>query len=261
MYDQNLSQLKDTVKKVMWADFPTHFYRNPMACYTFYEDFTNFNGTIVNGAPPVIPGWTTAEVGAVGNIIQHDWPGGVCLLDSEGAAQHNGVQMQKDGAGFMPAAGKDIWFEAAFYMDSDVTNSQIFLGLAEADATFMPSGVLSNATDYIGFCIAVGGADALTFVSNNATANVAVACATLADTTWYRVAFWIDGITEAHQYIGTESGAGNIQITDDAELAATIVTANIPITPSVLLPTFVCQADGAVDPIMFLEYCRITQLR
>lgn len=266
MYQQQLAQLQASIKKMMFADFPTlHFY-NPQAYHMFWEDFTNYTGTIVTGNPPTVPGWTAAQAANLeGDVLDAEGTpamtapnaiGGVLRLDSEAATtQHNGIQLQKDGETFTPDASMDLWFEARFMLGdnaADLADCEIFIGLAETDATLMPAGAIDHAnTEYIGFCIETGWAGAMQFVAATGAANeTGVVCTTIVENTWYRVAFCIKGLTTAYQFV------------DDTQITNTIGAGFLPNVD--LKVSLVCQSDDVGtpdDPILYIDYIRVLQFR
>jgi len=224
-----------------WADAPVlPALIDPSIAHTVFEDFNDIDAA-------TLAGWTATQATA-GTWAIADATGGEALADSGSTTQHQGINVQKLGECFTPAANKDIWFECRFKVVDTYDKAQIFVGLAETDTTLMPSGDLdSTNTEYVGFGIETTGAGALKIYGCKATAEDSDAAATIAEATYIKVAFKITGLTKVEHWI------------NDVKGSTTLVTANIP--TNALTPSFVCQTDGTNDPILHVDYVRCMQLR
>jgi len=115
--------LDTTWKNGVWADCPLLAIRsNPHIGYEIMEDFTNNDAA-------TMAGYTVTQAGQ-GTFALSEAAGGVALADCNSGTQHQGVNVQKLGNCFLPAANKDIWFESAFHVADTATTAQIFVGLA-----------------------------------------------------------------------------------------------------------------------------------
>jgi len=236
-------QLDTTWKTGVWADCPLLAIRsNPEIGYMIEEDFTNVDAATLAGY--------TATQATTGTFTLASTVGGNALADSNSTTQHQGINVQKLGPCFTPAANKDLWFECRFKVVDTYDKAQIFVGLAGVDTTLSPSGDLDSAnTEYVGFGIETTGAGALSFYECKATAELSDAVATIAEATYIRAGFKITGITGINCYI------------DGAEVSLTnVVYTGIPVT-DVMTPSFVCQTDGTNDPILHIDWYRVVQLR
>lgn len=171
---------------------------------------------------------------------------GVLELDCNSTTQGQGVQLQRVKSAFIPAAGKHIWGEFKFKVVDTFDKVQLFAGLSEIDTTLIAAGANSSA-NHIGWEVATAGAGVVTFAGEKAGARGTKTGPTLAEDTYVKLGFYVDGVTSIQQYVnGVATGT-------------TIGTANVPIVA--LYPSFVCQTDDTNDPILHLQGYRIFQLR
>jgi hypothetical protein len=170
---------------------------------------------------------------------------GVLELDSNSTTSTQGATLQHNKAAFIPAAGKHIWAEFKFKIVDTYDKVELFVGLSELDTTLIASSANSSA-NHIGWqCVTDDGV--LLFSAEKAGTGATKAAATIAEDTYIRLGFYVNGVTEIEQYVnGTLTGTNH-------------VTANVPIVA--LFPSFVCQSAGTNDPIMHLQGYRVFQLR
>lgn len=243
-------------KQGVWADCPLlAIMTNPQVGYIFFEDFTNFQGAIANADPPTMTGWTAVQSNSTGGLAILDEVGGVLEIDSEGAAQHDQLQLQKRngtlllGEHFKCAAGKDLWFECRFKCRDHNADIDMFVGLAEQDDTLMANGDLDEATsDYIGLgieTIAAPAAKVYAVKDGDEDSDTGV---TVLDNIWHRIGFKVTGVTAIEFWI------------DGAPVTLTNITlANIPTNEMTV--SFVSGSDASSDPILDIDWVRVVQLR
>jgi hypothetical protein len=236
-------QLDTTWKTGVWADCPLLSIRcNPQIAYECFEDFTNNDAA-------TMAGYTVTQA-TTGTFAMGSEVGGTALADSNSTTQHQGVNVQKLGPCFTPAANKDLWFECRFKVVDTYDKCELFVGLAGVDNTLSPNGNLDAAnTEYIGFGIETGGAGTMSFYECKATAELKDATSAIAEATYIQVGFKVTGITAIAAYV---NGAA-ITLTN-------VVASGIPVT-DVMTPSFVCQTDGTNDPILHIDWYRVIQLR
>ena len=171
---------------------------------------------------------------------------GVLELDSNSTTAAQGANLQRTSGVIIPAAGKDIWAEFHFKIVDTFDKAEIFVGLSDVDTAIL-SGSAVNSDNHIGWhCVTDDGV--LLFSGEKAGTGATKAAATIAEDTYIKLGFFVDGVTTITQYIAGTS----------ASLTGH-VTANVPIVK--LVPSFVCQSGGTNDPIMHLKGYRIFQLR
>ena len=234
-----------TFRTGLWADCPwLAAMHDPSIGYGVFEDFTNIDAATLAGY--------TATPQASGTFTLGTAVGGTGILDSGANTQHQGINVQKLGPCFLPAAGLDIWFECLL-STTFPGFLEFFAGLADVDTTLMPTGNLDfGNSEYIGFGIETTLAGVMSFYASDAGAELndsLGAVGTLVTGTQMKMGFKVTGITGIQCWI------------NDVEIALTnVVAAGIPVI-DVLTPTFVCQTDGTSQPIVSLDWYKAFQLR
>jgi hypothetical protein len=225
----------------VWATCPLNAaMHDPGVAHVIFEDFNNNDAA-------TMAGYTVTQA-STGTFALTDEVGGVALADCNSGTQHQGVNVQKLGECFKPAADKDIWFEGRFKVEDTATTAQIFFGLADIDGTLLPSGALDANADYVGLTVLTTLAGVAELSACKATAQSQVTgIKTLVDGVYVKFGFKINGVTSIEYWI------------DDIKGSSTLLTANIPIVD--LTPTFVCQTDSTTDPILHIDYFKCVQIR
>lgn len=170
---------------------------------------------------------------------------GVLELDSNSTTSTQGATLQHNKAVFKPAADKHIWAEFKIKIVDTYDKVELFVGLSELDTTLIASSLNSSA-NHIGWeCVSDDGV--LVFAGEKASTRGTSTAATIAEDTYIKLGFYVNGVTSVTQYInGVETGTA-------------LATANIPVVA--LYPSFVCQTAGTNDPIMHIQGYRVFQLR
>ncbi len=147
------------------------------------------------------------------------------------------VSIQKNGLCVTPQAGKDIWFETKFRIDTAIT-ADWFVGLSKAT-----TGVLAAVTDVLGFIVAAGdSAVDVNIVGDKATAEDANDTGVnVADATDMTLGFYVNGVTSVTCW------ANNAIVA-----AAAIATANIPIVA--LSPIIEIRNASAAVSVLSIDY-------
>lgn len=225
----------------VWADCPLlAIAADPSIAHVIMEDFNNNDAA-------TMAGYTVTQATS-GTFALTDEVGGVALVDCGAGTQHQGANVQKLGLPFKPAASKDIWYECRFKVVDTAITPQLFVGLADIDATLLPSGALDANADYVGLTVLTTLAGVSQLSACKATNQVQVTgIKTLVEDTYVRFAFKITGVTKIEYWI------------DGVKGSSSLLTAGIPIVD--MTPTFVCQADSTTDPILHLDYYKCVQLR
>ncbi|MBU8870673.1 MAG: hypothetical protein KOO60_07405 [Gemmatimonadales bacterium] len=242
-YDEHLNPEH---KKGVWATCPLLAIAcNPGLAAVVGEDFTQFNDAV---ATTSLPGWTVTQAGSQGAVSIDDAAGGVLLIDSDSATVTQGANVQKIGECFLPAADKDIWFEARFKIVDTFDKCELFVGLSETDTAIIDTSANASASHIAWQCVTDDGV--LLLSSEKAGTGETKAAATIEEDTWIKVGFHVSGLSTVDQYI------------DDVLISTTTalqhVTANIPIVE--MTPSFVCQSGGTNDPIMHVDYVKVVQV-
>lgn len=223
----------------LWADCPLQEYlHDPSIGVYLNETFTSYNAASTTGD------WVLTQATQGTAAISTAAPG-VLELDSNSSTSTQGANLQRVKSVFVPAAGKDLWFEVSVKVVDTFDKVEFFAGLSEVRTAIIASS--ANASDnHIGWqCVTDDGV--LLFSAEKATAGATKAAVTLAEDTYVKLGFKVSGVTGIQQYInGVAVGTAH-------------ATANTPVLA--LVPSFVCQSAGTNDPIAHLRNLRIFQLR
>lgn len=226
----------------LWQSFPWLAYgHDPDLAVLYDERWTNYNATATTGD------WVGTAATA-GSAAISTAASGVIEVDCNSTTQGQGFQIQRTKTAFVPVASKDLWFEACFKVVDTYDKVQLFVGLAEADTSIIASGAISTS-NHLGFLISTGGAGAMVFAANKATAATTKTFTTIEEATYVRAGFKISGSTLV--------GAAYLNGTEVT--GAAITATNIPVVA--LYPSIVCQTDDTNDPILHCKWMRVGQLR
>jgi len=168
---------------------------DPTIGFYYFEDYMNpIDITTTDG-------YTITAVNS-GGISAKFTQGGQLLVDSQGnGAADDGVNVQLPNCAVLPAAGTTIRFEARVAM-KDTGDDQYFIGLAAIDTTLIAAGILDDVVDKVGwFRIAASTADRMSVVTaRTSDEDVDADKATVADNTFIKLGFVIDGLTSVKWY-------------------------------------------------------------
>ena len=225
----------------LWRTCPLwEFMCDPSIGFLYDEQFTSYDAT---------NDWTLTQATTGTAAIDTASPG-TLKIDAGATTQHQGTNLQRLKAAFVPAANKSIWFEARVNLTAatpPVTKWQGFIGLAASDTTILPSGAHST-NNRIGWHTLTTENLAYTFGSDKAGTNTTKTGGTFADATDVRLGFVYDGVADTLQ-----------QYVNGVATGTAIATTHIP--KVVVYPSFVCQSDGTDRPILYVKGYRIFQLR
>lgn len=223
----------------LWASCPLlEYLHDPMIGFMVDERWDSYDAAATTGDYVL----TQATTGTA--AISTAAPG-VLELDSNSTTATQGANLQRVKSVFKPAADKHIWAEFKIKIVDTYDKCELFVGLSDVETGIIAAS--ANASDnHIGWqCVTDDGV--LLFSSEKAGTGATKAAATIAEDTYIKLGFYVNGVTEIEQYVnGALTGTNH-------------VTANIPVVA--LVPSFVCQSGGTNDPIMHIQGYRIFQLR
>jgi hypothetical protein len=224
----------------LWNSCPLlEYLHDPMIGFMVDERWDSYNAAATTG--DYVGTQASAGTAAISTAAP-----GVLEVDCNSTTQGQGFQIQRAKGAFVPAAGKHVWFECKLKVVDTFDKVQLFAGLSELDTTLIASGANSSA-NHIGWEIPTAGAGALTFAGEKAGARGTATSTSIAEDTYIKLGFYVNGVTSIQQYInGVATGSP-------------IATANIPVVA--VYPSFVCQTDDTNDPILHLMGYRVFQLR
>lgn len=228
-----------TRRAALWGDCPRHEIENG-AGYYFSDDFCN---------EVVLTGKYTLTQATQGTFLITNNRHGVAELDANSTTQHQGGQVQKStgvGAMFAPAADTKMWFDCRILFKDIATMANFFVGLHDIDTTILSSGALVDASnDWIGFKSETTVSTISGTASNNATEETAALAITPVDhdvvttgAAWMNLGFKVTGTSLVEFFVNG--------VKSPLTLATYIPTA-------LMTPSIVCQTDGTVDPIVWLD--------
>lgn len=222
----------------LWTDCPLAEYNHdPMIGVYLNEPFVSYNATSTTGDYLL-----TQAVSGTG-AISTTYPG--CLaLDAGASTTTQGPNLQRLKSMFLPASGKDIWFEARVRMAATVA-AELFIGLAASDTTIIAASA-NSTNNRIGWT-SVTDDGVLLFDADKAGTGTTAAATTISTSAWIRLGFKYDGTADTLQ-----------QYVDGVAVGSAIATTYI--SKSAMYPSFVCQATGTGQPVLHFTY-RAFQLR
>lgn len=224
----------------LWRSCPLlEYIHDPLIGFMVDERWDSYDAAATTG--DYVGTQATAGTAAISTAAP-----GVLEIDCNSTTQGQGFQIQRAKSVFLPAAGKHIWAEFKLKVVDTFDKVQLFAGLSEIDTTLIAAGANSSA-NHIGWEVATAGAGVMTFAGEKAGARGTSTAATLAEDTYVKLGFYVDGVTSITQFI------------NGVTVGTAIATANVPIVA--LYPSFVCQTDDTNDPILHLQAYRIFQLR
>ena len=219
----------------LWATCPLQEYLHDPSIGILYEEkWSSYNAS---------DDWTLTQATTGAAAISTAMTG-VLELDSNSTTATQGANLQRTtGMTIVPVASTEIWAEFEVKVVDTYDKVELFVGLSEADTTLIATSANSSA-NHIGWqCVTDDGV--LLHTAEKATAGNTVAAATIAEDTYIKLGFYVNGITSIQGYI------------NGVATSAVHPTANVPIVK--LIPSFVCQSGGTNDPVLHIKPFRIFQ--
>lgn len=169
---------------------------------------------------------------------------GALAIDAGATTNHQGANVQRLKAAFVPAANKSIWAE--FLVNTSFLTLETFIGLAASDTTIIASGAMTT-NNRIGWT-SVTGDGVLQFDVDKAGTGSQTTGTTLVAGTQVKLGFFYDGVADTVQ-----------QYVNNVAVGSAIATTYIP--KVVIYPSLVCQTTGTSQPVLTVAGYRIFQLR
>ncbi len=220
--------------------------------YYYFEDFvgggqgTDATDAQFDSSTALIATWLRTATND-GTIIRcADAEAGGALHITTDTADNDGYEFQMNGEAFLPAAGKDIYFEARLKLTAAVaplTSIDWFVGYSVTDTTVMDGvtnrfGLGSNGLD-------AGGADIYAITEAASTQTDADTGVNYVDNTYFTIA--------AHMISN-----GRIKYFVNGKDVATFST---NIATGAMTPTFIIQNNAGAAKQMLIDYLFFTQTR
>lgn len=208
---------------------------NDLDFFSLFDDFEKVDDDQTND-------WTVVkDTGASVGIVA-DKAGGELALTSTATTDNDGASIQGNEV-FLPAAGKDIWFEARV-KKSDADQSDLFVGLCENFAT-NPEACLT-ASNRIGFQIDDGNASILAKSEKADTETSMDTEQDSADATYVKLGFHVVGLDKIEFFVNRVKRA--------------TITTNIPIV-EMAVAAFHLSGDANGTHVATLDYVFAMQTR
>lgn len=190
--------------------------------------------------------WTVTQA-TTGTVSLAAAANGIIELDSASATADQGVQIQRL-AGVGGLTNRITAFGCRLKITDAVTGCQMFAGLVNTDTSIIASGAVA-ANDWIGFFMDAAGTPSASIdfgLYDGVSVEEETGVHTAVEDTYVNLEFITDGVT-AWAFV-------------DGTLAATITIDDLP-SATYLRPSFVCQTEGTVDPILSLDWWYAWQTR
>lgn len=194
-------------------------------------------------------GWTltATTTGTIAGVAEE---GGAIIFDSAGnTTADDGIEAQLKNCMVKPVAGTTIYFEARVKM-KNTGDDQYYIGLAGVDTSLMATGVVDDVVDKCGFFRDSGIVPAddklSTIISRTSTENESADEASVADNTYVKLGFVINGLTDVKFYV------------DGVLVQTNTTTASIP--NAVMCLSFVAKVEQtSADAELTVDWVRILQ--
>jgi len=212
----------------LWETCPLLALRSDPSVGTIFEN--NFLG--VTPATNAIGGWTTTT--ATSGAVTLDAAKGL-KLDAGAVTANQGVNLQLSSTPFTVAAGKPVWFEASVRFESLTSlKIQFLLGLAAIQTALITGGAVGT-DDKIAFDGVTTAGTITSDCCSSATSGTGTGL-TLVNSTTYKLGFYATTS-------GVDFWVGGTKVQT--------LSANIPTTA--LSPSLVVQANGTVQPLVYIR--------
>lgn len=224
-----------TSENALWGNCPLlAYFMDPSIGVMDDNPFNEFDST---------NDWTGTQATAGSAAVSTTVPGAL-LMNSGDTTIHHGFQVQKLTSAFIPAAGKDIWFECRLQLSFLTT--EIFAGLAASDTTIIAGGAMTT-NNRIGWT-GVLTTGVVQYDCDKAGTGTQVAATTLSTSAITKLGFFYDGTADTCQ-----------QFINGVATGAPTATANI--SKLVMFPSFTCQNAATDQATMTIAGYRCFQLR
>ena len=212
----------------LWAKQPRDF-QDLSVGFGFLNDFLSYEADFL-----------LAQDSAGAVAMDTAAKGGVLKLDVAGTSDNQGPDLQMGGtaaaSSFIASADSKIYYETRVKVVDTLAAAQLFVGIGAVLTPFIDSD--ANASpNHIGF--ESFSSTSATFASEKAgTRSSTAAAATLAEDTYIKLGFVVDGVSKVTPYVNGVAG--------------TALTTNIPIVA--VTPTFAIRSTGSTDPILHIDW-------
>ena len=263
VYDINGNTSKG-LSPSLWKNVPIASMKaDPLIGTYYFNDYVNRLGggqqSLTGTSTTEIADWIQTEVTS-GLTTRSEINGGVLRVSSEASASANdGLTVMYRQTPFIPADTKDIWFEARIALTNiDAAagaEDQFFIGLCNTITDALPSGVIDDTVDKVGFFHHDGSVvSTLSFITAKTTVEetTASAATSLVTGTFVKVGFhigWVGGVQTVTPYVN--GVAGTVHNT----------AASVPTAGTGLGICYAAVSEGTTTALMDIDWISVAQLR
>jgi len=205
-----------------------------------------------------ISDWIQTEVTS-GLTARSEIVGGALRVSSEAhASADDGLTVMYRATPFVPSDGKTIWFEARVAMTNiDAAagaEDQFFVGLCNTITSALPSGVIDDTVDKVGFFHHDGSTTAtMSFITAKTTVeDITTSAATgLVTGSFVKLGFkidWVDSVQTITPYVNGVAGTAHNTAT------------KVPTAGTGLGICFAAVSEGTTTAVLDVDWVRVAQL-
>jgi hypothetical protein len=246
---------------LIWSDCPWYQYSNGVGGITYFNDYVDRLGggqqNLTGTSTTEIADWIQTEVTS-GQTLRSEVSGGILRVSSEAhASADDGLTVMYRATPFIPADTKTIWFEARVAMTNiDAAagaEDQFFVGLCNTITSALPSGVVDDTVDKVGFFHHDGSTTAtLSFITAKTTVEeiTTSAATSLVSGTFVKLGFkitWVSSVQTITPYVN--GVAGTVHNT----------STKVPTAGTGLGICYAAVSEGTTTAILDVDWVRIAQ--
>jgi hypothetical protein len=236
---------------------------DPLTGVFYFNDYVDRLGggtqTHTGTSTTQIADWIQTEVTS-GLTARSEVNGGVLRVSSEASVSANdGLTVMYRATPFIPADTKTIWFEARIALTNiDAAagaEDQFFIGLCNTITSALPSGVVDDTVDKIGFFHHDGSVvSTLSFITAKTSVEEITASAAtgLVTGTFFKVGFkseWISSVQNVFPYVNGVKGTAHN------------TAASVPTAATGLGICYAAVSEGTTTALMDIDWVAVAQLR
>lgn len=246
----------------LWGDCPWGEYTSGLGNgVTYLNEYIGRLG----GGQQILTGTSTTEIAdwiqtqvTSGLTVRSEVVGGVLRVSSQASsAANDGLTVMYRATPFIPTDTKTIWFEARVAMtDVDAgagAEDQFFIGLCNTITSALPSGVVDDTVDKVGFFHHDGSTvSTLSFITAKTTVEEITTSAVtgLTDGTFVKIGFkidWVGSVQTITPYV--DGVAGTVHNT----------ASQVPTTGTGLGICLAAVSEGTTTALLDVDWVRIAQ--
>lgn len=248
----------------LWDDCPiAEMKADPLKGVFYFNDYNDRYGGgqqwLTATSTTEIADWIQTEVNS-GLTVPVETAGGVLRVSSEANnAANDGLTVMYRATPYVPTDTKTIWFEARIALTNiDAAagaEDQFFIGLCNTITSALPSGVVDDTVDKIGFFHHDGSVvSTLSFITAKTSVEAITASAAtgLVTGAYLKVGFkseWISSVQNVFPYVNGVKGTAHN------------TAASVPTAATGLGICYAAVSEGTTTALMDIDWVAVAQLR